>query len=84
MSIEDLLGRVVVEGCETDFGFVPYSPHVLAYLDMTAPRRHEPLKRGRIGRERIHHMQVAERVAAACCLCATIEFYRSGKLLEVF
>jgi hypothetical protein len=73
----------VIEGCETDYGFVPYSAKTLAYLDRHASRRNEPL-RGRIGRERIAHLKTAERVASAVCVCAAIEFASSGKVLESF
>jgi hypothetical protein len=72
----------MIEGCETDYGFVRYSPAVVAYLDKFASRRHE--RKGRMGRERIAHLKLSERVANACCLCASIHWAATGNVLESF
>jgi hypothetical protein len=71
----------VIEGVETDFGFVRYSEKTLAYLDRYAPLRNMKKKRSKAY---AHSLSVAGRVEFAALTCAAIEFASSGNVLESF
>lgn len=70
-----------MEGCETDFGFVPYSPATLSYLGRVAPLRSVPKRRSKAWKE---SQRQAEKIAAAANVCAAIHYASSGRVLELF